>query len=205
MQSLVTTLLRLGIPVAAVGFLVAFAVAHRTGRLPPRFWTLFLIGCALGCTWEVGFGLLGPDRTETPLFVWIHPGGVPLDPQPADGGGLGRIIGLVAVCVWDGALFVAGLMIVRRLRPAPTFVRFDLAELGILLAWGQLQSFAVEMIALAGGLWGYLPQWYNPALFPFLDGHITTAPQAVWLLAYPVFYAAALRLTPPAAAAASAR
>ena len=173
-------------------------------RLPPRFWLLFAIGCALGATWEFGFGLLGPGETDTPLFVWIEPGGVPLDPQPVGEGGPGEWLGLLLVCLWDGALFCSGLLFVRWLLPGPHFARFDLRELAVLLAWGQLQSFIVEMVAIAAGLWGYLPQWYNPALFPFMQGHITLAPQAVWLAAYPIFHLAVLWLAPDDATASGA-
>lgn len=191
MDSLLGALLLIAPLVAGAALL--FAVRR---RLPHRFWLLFALGCALGATWELGFGLLGPGETETPLYVWIEPGGMPLDPQPTAEGGWGSIIGLGLVILWDGGLFVAGLGLVRWLLPPPTLTRFDLRELGVLLAWGQLQSLVVEMVAIAAGLWGYLPQWYNPALFPFMYGHITLAPQLVWLIACPIFYVAALRLAP---------
>ncbi len=174
--------------------LAAAALAYRL-RPTRRHWLLFAIGCALGATWELGFGLLGPGQTDAPLYVWIEPGGIPLDPQPS-GGGLGDWIGLTLVCLWDGALFCAGLALIRWLLPGPHLVRFELRELAVLLIWGQVQSLVVELVAIAAGLWGYLPQWYNPALFPFMQGHITLAPQLVWLLAYPIFYVAALRLAP---------
>jgi len=192
MRTVLTLLIALPLSIAALLFVRGRIAGHR----PDPLWALFGLGCALGAVWEIGFGLLGPGATDAPLFVWIAPGGVPLDPQPVDGGGLGHTLGLLAVCAWDGALFVAGLWIVRWLRPAPTFVRFDVRELAILLAWGQAQSFVIEMIAIAGGLWAYLPRWYNPALFPFMEGQITLAPQAVWLLACPIFYMAALRWPP---------
>lgn len=176
---------------------IGAVVLYRLRRwLHPRFWLLLAIGCALGAVWELGFGLLGPAETDAPLFMWIEPGGAPLDPQPTGAGGWGAAVGLGLVVLWDGALFVGGLGFVRGLLPAPTLVRFDPRELGLLLAWGQLQSLVVELVAIAAGLWGYCPRWYNPALFGFMDGHITLAPQAVWLVAYPVFYLAALRLTP---------
>lgn len=193
MTSPITLLLQLAIPVMAVVFLGGFVWLWSKRRLPPRFWALFALGMALGAVWELGFGLMssGPGQ---PLFHWIEPGGAPLDPQPPDTGlTAGFLLAIAAVCIWDAAIFIAGLFLVERLRPAPALARWRWSELAVLLAWGQLQSFAVEMVAIAGGLWGYVAGPYNPGLFPFMEGTITLWPQLVWLVAYPVFYAFAVR------------
>ncbi|MEO1657275.1 MAG: hypothetical protein AAFR65_06095 [Pseudomonadota bacterium] len=162
----------------------------------PFSWVwLFVIGGVLGSTWEMGF-------TYLDMAYEILPGGAPRPDAEGfsfEGNVAVLLLVLVVFCTWDAGIFIAGPLIARRVLRRELFAQFSWAELGILLAWGQVQSFAVEMAAITGGWWAYAPTRTNPQLFPYLDGSITLWPQLVWVLAYLVFYAAALVLAKPKA------
>lgn len=177
------------IPIVAAAILVLLVTGLLRGWFQ-RYWLwLFLIGCALGMVWEIGFTALSMGEP-------IAPGGAPregvedLDQAPV------AVIAmvLIIVCIWDGGLFLAGLGLARVALQRPILRSFSWAELGILQLWGQLQSFVVEMYAIEYGFWAYSPTPANPALFAYREASITLWPQLVWLLAGFVFYAAALSL-----------
>ncbi|MEM0928721.1 MAG: hypothetical protein AAGI89_05455 [Pseudomonadota bacterium] len=170
-----------------------FAWAVRRGWIPVSWVWLFVIGGLLGCTWEIGF-------TVFEMAYEILPGGAPRPDRDGfsyEGSIAMGLLVLLVFCTWDAGIFIAGPIIARRVLRRALFARFSWAELGVLLAWGQVQSFAVEMAAIVGGWWAYAPTRFNPELFPFLKASITLWPQLVWTLAYLVFYAVALVLAKP--------
>lgn len=182
----------------ALAILVAISIAIWRGGLPRWYWRLFLAGAAIGLVWEIAFTFGG-------MGYPIAPGGAPLPggediadlPLPA-------IIAIIAlVCIWDGGLFVAGLVLARLLLGAGIERRASWAAFIIMQAWGQAQSFAVEITAINNGMWAYAATPRNPQLFAWGEAQITFWPQAVWVLGYCAFYAATLttarRITPPPA------
>lgn len=182
-------------PLGAILIAIALAWAVRTGRVPFSWVWLFLLGGLLGSTWEIGF-------TVTDMAYAVYPGGEPRPETESfefEGPAIALVLILLIFCTWDAGIFMVGPLMARRVLKRELFARFSWAELGIMLAWGQVQSFAVEMAAIAGGWWAYFPTRSNPELFPFLSGSITLWPQLVWVLAYLVFYAAGLRFAQPKA------
>lgn len=90
---------------------------------------------------------------------------------------------------WDGGLFIAGLLLVFRFSASPRMARFSWKELGIMVAWGQAQEFAVETSGTFVNAWTYADgHWWNPVLFEFANGRITLVPQLVWLAASMLYY-----------------
>ncbi|MEO1041418.1 MAG: hypothetical protein AAFX52_03935 [Pseudomonadota bacterium] len=170
-----------------------FAWALRAAQVPRSWVWLFILGGVLGSTWEIGFTVLD-------MAYQIEPGGAPLaegEEFTFDGPLILGLAVLLVFCLWDAGLFIAGAIIARRVLKRELFARFSWPELGILLAWGQAQSFFVEMLAISAGWWAYKPTASNPQLIPYLDGSITLWPQLVWVLAYLVFYGAALVIARP--------
>jgi hypothetical protein len=149
---------------------------HVVGYLDRPQLSLFGIGVTVGFVWEFALVVVVPPLLEAPLYtVFVE---VPIP----------SLIHVAAHSFWDGGLFLAGALLVRRLLDAPHFRRFRWPELGVLVVWGQLQSLVIELVAVATGLWTYHPTSWNPALFRLGEGAVTVAPQAIWLLAAVVFY-----------------
>jgi hypothetical protein len=144
--------------------------------LDRRELVLFGVGVLLGGMWELALGVVVPRRMEMPLYTVFPDVMVP------------RLVHVIAYSLWDGALFLLGVLLVTTLLDGRAFRRFRWGELGILVAWGQLQSLAIEVLAVTTGLWTYHPTAWNPALFELGDGTITVLPKAIWLLAVLVFY-----------------
>ena len=182
----------IGIPILIVLILWR---GRGTGALPPFYTTLFFAGCAIGSTWEIGFSLLSMDQLAEPLSYAIEPGGARAENIDRGEGfaWFHIVIVLPLVCIWDAGLLLCGIWLSNRAGFRPSFARFRWGELGILMLWGQLQSFAIEMIAIELGIWAYNMTSYNPALFSYGDSQITALPQIVWLIACPVFYLIGLR------------
>ena len=154
-----------------------------------RFWPrgrfihrLFWIGVAVGLTWEVPI-FLSAVFADTPVIV--------LHSQPP----VPPILLIVFHALWDGGLFLAGVAIVWAVGPRPVFTGFSWRELGLLLLWGQLSEFAVEIGGVTNNAWGYVGDLsWNPVLFR-IEGHpITLVPQLIWFAAPIVYYLLALRL-----------
>lgn len=173
----------------AIAILAGVAGVRRAGRASRDTTSLFVLGCAVGLAWEIPLSTLD-GLGVTPIFEFLSR---PPFPFP---------VIIASHTLWDGALFLAGVALVRRLAPPPHFARFSWRELGVLLAWGQLQELGIELLATGTAGWTYVPAPWNPELFGFRGRSITLVPQLMWLLGAAVFYAAALRLHAPAAAAA---
>lgn len=148
-------------------------------KISPFTWRLFWIGTAIGLTWEIPLSTLD-GLGIVDIFTFITP-------PPAHFSAT-----IISHSFWDGGLFLAGVGLVRLICRAPHFRSFRVAELAVLLVWGQVQEFAVELASTGSGGWGYNPSWWNPALFLFNGRHITLVPQLIWLAAPLLFYGFAL-------------
>lgn len=154
-----------------------------------RFWSrgrsihrLFWLGVAVGLTWEVPI-FLSAVFAETPVIV--------LHSQPP----VPPISMIVFHSLWDGGLFLGGVALVWALGPRPIFARFSVRELVVLLLWGQVSEFAVEIGGVTNDAWGYVgTHAWNPVLFHIQDHPITLVPQLIWFAAPIVYYLLALRL-----------
>ena len=156
-------------------------ILYRTGRIEPHHWKLFWLGVLLGLAWELGCNLQ-MIYGNAPVARFLRP--LPF-PFPV----------IVAVhSLWDGALFMMGVWLVRRLFGADSFRRFRLRELLVFILWGQVQELAVEIISLRSGAWEWVVYPWNPALFHVEGFAITLFPQLIWLGAVLVFYPAAVRM-----------
>lgn len=173
-------LLHWGDVLVAVSILLFFTAGYATGKISRNIFYLFWAGVLLGAVWEFGFFLVGPEFSATPAFVRTSPWPLPAFLQP------------LLHTFWDGAIFMTGILIVRKLLPGPHFHRFSIAELSVFLVWGQVQEFAVEMLAIQADLWTYTPLWWNPVLFQWNGGHVTLMPQLIWFVAPVIFYLLAI-------------
>lgn len=165
----------LSIPAGVLGL-------YRKGLISRAAWYMYWTGALIGSTWELGFYIGGPERSANPIYV--RKSDVPFS----------GVIPNLLHTLWDGGLFLIGVGLVRLLLRPPHLERFRLRELAVMLAWGQAQELAVELIGSSGGLWEYQPRWWNPVLFKFRGHNITLAPQLVWLAAPVAFYLSALAI-----------
>lgn len=172
----------------AFGVSIAFGICipllvygvYRQGQLTRPQVLLFAIGSLLGVVWEGALVVLVPRLTEASLYsVAVE---VPVSP----------VIHVMSHSFWDGGLFLVGVLVVERAIEPPHFQTFRWRELGVLVAWGQIQSLAVEITAVVVGLWMYHPTSLNPALFQIDGGAVTVGPQLIWLVAAIVFYCCCL-------------
>jgi len=154
-------------------------VLYATKRISAFTWKLFWIGTAIGLMWEVPLSTLD-GLGIVDIFIFATP-------PPAH-----FIVIIISHTFWDGGLFLAGVLLVNLLCPAPRFSSFSAREFFLLLAWGKAQELGVELLSTGSGGWAYNPSWWNPSLFMFNGQHITLAPQLIWLAAPVVFYFAAL-------------
>ncbi len=175
-------LLHWGDVLMAVSIFLFFSIGYATGRISRKTFSLFWVGALLGAVWEFGFFLVGPEFSSTPAFTRTTPWPLPAFMQP------------LLHTMWDGALFMMGVWLVRKLLAPPHFTGFRPSELLVLLLWGQLQELGVELMAVYGNLWTYEPTWWNPVLFRAGGGHFTLMPQLVWFVAPIVFYFIAVRV-----------
>jgi hypothetical protein len=169
--------------IGSLAIVVIVGVLLATRRLDRYGLALFIVGMLLGSVWEFGFHFNGPlYRPDDPLYV--HVSTWPLAPilQPA------------LHCLWDGAIFLIGVGLVRRLLPPPYFARFRWGELLVLLIWGVGSALVVEIVGSAS--WYYVPRPWNPTLFEVNGMPITLLPVGTWFVAVLAFYPIALWLRP---------
>ncbi len=161
--------------------LVVFAL-YRTGRIGRFIWYLFWVGAAVGLTWELPMSLLNEYSTTNPMVTFITP--LPTHFS----------VIIITHSFWDGGLFLGGVWMVYKFCPEPRFDKFNIKELIVLLAWGQVSELAVELSSTYAGGWEFISYWWNPTLFMFNDKNITLFPQLIWFVAPIVFYPIALKL-----------
>ena len=166
----------------AISIPVLFICLFATGKISKFSWAMFWVGCAVGALWELPFFFIGPVFLADPLYILKAPIPYPL-----------FLLHLLH-CFWDGGLFMAGLLLVRKLCRAPNFVRFRWQELLVLLVWGGLQELAVELMSTGSSAWAFVPHWWNPVMFKFNEADITLIPQLIWVAVPVIYYIAALRV-----------
>jgi hypothetical protein len=144
-------------------------------------WQLFWVGAAIGLLWEVPIFVLSAEATPYPIIEWINP--LPYH----------YLIFMLCHTLWDGGLFLAGMLLVCLLSSPPRFERFSFRELFMFLCYGQVSALLVELASTFSDGWVYLHgYWWNPTLFLFNGHPITLLPQLVWFVAPVLFYLCAL-------------
>lgn len=165
---------------AVAGVILLGVVALRLARLlDRRDWILYWAGAGLGLLWEYGCNLQ-MIFSDQPVAVFLRPLPVHF-----------ALLALVH-SLWDGGLFLAGALLARLLYGDSRFSKCRVTELALLVAWGQAQELAVELLSVGSAGWEWLPYPWNPTLFMFRGHHITVLPQLIWLVASVVFYGIAL-------------
>jgi len=157
---------------SGIAICIIFFALYKINYISKFTWLLFWVGILLGLTWEVPLSIINapfPPSIETYILM-------------------------TTATIWDGGLFLLGYWVVIKICKEPHFNRFKLKELGILLLYGQLSSFIIEMLAVVSGGWEYEITSWNPLLFTFLGGNITLLPQLIWFFAPILFYFIAIKL-----------
>lgn len=150
--------------------------------VPGRDWRLFWLGALIGLTWEAPFFLLS-RLSAYPVVEWIR--------EPP----VHYLIYLVGHTLWDGALFLTGVWLVRIICKAPVMTEFRWLELATLLFWGQLTAILVEYSAVSNEAWSFIDSyWFNPTMIQLEAGAITWMMQVIWLPACILFYFIALKV-----------
>lgn len=168
----------------AVGGLtpVAVYVLYRLGLIDGLIWRLFWIGCGLGLTWEVPMQVLNELVAGHAVHVYTRP-------PPVHFSAI-----IISHSLWDGGLFLLGVVLVRVFCGKPLFQKFRSCELAVLVLWGQASELWVELTSIMGEAWSYVPGPWNPSLFIFNGRDVTLLPQLIWLAAPIAFYLIALYL-----------
>ncbi len=168
--------------IIALSLPVFFYINHRSGRFSPVVWKLFWLGFFVGLTWEIPIFFAGPEFMENPALIYLTE--FPFSPM----------LHPILHSFWDGGLFLAGYWLILKFCQAPVLSQFRWKELGVMLIWGQIQEFAVELSATNAGAWTFTEQTWNPVLFPSGEGFITLVPQLIWVYGPILLYLAALKL-----------
>ncbi|MAE69305.1 MAG: hypothetical protein CME06_02425 [Gemmatimonadetes bacterium] len=153
-----------GLPLVVTGLAVGPLRATSVAQL---YW----LGVALGLTWELPI-FWSALASPTPLIQFVVP--PPVHPS----------VLFVSHTLWDGGLFLAGMVIVAAIRGTDAARHPGAPELALLLAWGQLSALLVELSSVVCGGWAYDPthRW-NGSLFELRGESITLLPQLIWLAA----------------------
>jgi len=161
--------------IIAVALPLFIIFGYLKDRVPFMIWKLYWIGCLIGSTWE--FALFFNKGADNPVLHML---------TPFPGGALSHS---VLHTFWDGGLFVVGYLLIMKFSRSPKLRSFSWKELGIMILWGQLQEFFVEISSTFNRAWTYSDtiSW-NPVLFNLGEGHITLIPQVVWFFASILFY-----------------
>lgn len=100
----------------------------------------------------------------------------------------------IAHCFWDSMLFIIGYWLAKFLmKNNPCCSEFDWRELTIMVLWGSIQEFVVELSS-NGVMWEYIEQPWNPVWLTINGQGYTLLPQLVWLVAPVFFYLGVLKI-----------
>ena len=144
-------------------------------------WLLFWIGVLTGFVWEITLTLIDVYNLAYIFIFSIQP--------PVH-----YIFIVISHSIWDGGLFIIGVGIIYIFVKGPHFSSYNLSEIFVLIIWGQLQSFIIEIISIQSSGWMYNPLWWNPVLFSINDKPLTLLPQFVWLIGCFIFYLVAVKI-----------
>ena len=170
----------------AIGFSAPMLVFLLLGmKKISRFsWCIFWVGAAIGLTWEIPMFVGSNVTTALATIITIRPYPVHYS------------IFVISHTLWDGGLFLIGYWLVLLLCKSPQFESFNVKEILVLVGYGQIQEFMVEMGATANDAWAFVVYWWNPALFHWNGHPITLFPQLCWVYGSIVFYLLLRKLKP---------
>ena len=154
-------------------------ILYKFNRIDKFAWYLYWIGFSVGLCWEVPLSI-ADDYGIYPPVTYLAPAPIPLP--------LSTIAIMISASLWDGGLFLLGVLFVKLICPAPHFDKFKKKELGILIIYGQISELVVELVSTSSSGWEYNVYWWNPLLFVFNGHNITLLPQLIWLAALIVYY-----------------
>ncbi len=167
-------------------------ILYLTNRINNKMWYLFWIGFTIGMCWEL------PMSIANELGIccsYPFPPATFNTPIPLQGP-LAVIIISITHSFWDGGLFLLCCIFVYIFCNKPIFNKFKKCELWILVLFGQLQEFIVELISTYSSGWYYNLYWFNPPLFPWMGHYITLLPQLIWFVASIMYYIIVLKIKP---------
>ncbi len=157
-------------------------ILYRTDKIDRLSWCVFWLGAAVGLTWEIPMFI---GSYETTFFITLET----IRPYPYH-----YLFFMICHTLWDGMLFLIGYRLVLLLSKSPRFDKFNIKELLILIIYGQIQEFIVEIGAVSNSAWTFFVYWWNPALFYVNEYPITLYPQLSWLFGTILFYYLLLKL-----------
>ena len=158
---------------------------YKTNYIDNFTWYLYWIGFAIGLCWEIPLSI-ADDYSPYPPVTYLASAPFPLP--------FSTIAIMITTSLWDGGLFLLGLIFVKILCPEPHYNRFKGKELGVLIVYGQASELMVELISTTSGGWEYNVYWWNPLLFIFNGHNITLLPQLIWLIAPIIYYFLIIKL-----------
>ena len=145
-----------------------FVFLRYSNRISHSLWLTYLFGIGIGCIWEIPFGLAGDSflvsKFHNPLGFGVH----------------------ILHAFWDSLIFLLGMYFIH--------IRNDnkycgLAQLGLLIVFGLLQEFIVELI-FNNNYWYYkTDNRHNPVVFTINGVGYTSIPYLVWIM-FPILYLA---------------
>ena len=155
---------------------LVFAAGRYLGLIGADTARWYWCGCIVGALWEYPLHFAGPLYLDDPVYAQnvafpVHPMLQPL-----------------VHSLWDGLIFLVGRWLLLLLRMRAALLEFTWPALGVLVAWGQGQSWLVELSASGGSGWHYVPRWWNPALISAGGTPVTLLPHLIWLVAPWVHY-----------------
>ncbi len=169
------------------GILICLTVyfLYKFQKISKNFWYLFWTGFLLGLCWELPLSIANEISSLPPARFIIPP---PL-PSPVS-----TILIIITHSLWDGGLFLLGVLLIRIMCKKPIFERFKSCEFAIMIIYSQVSELIVELTSTFSNAWEYIEYWWNPRLFIFNGHNITLLPQLIWLAAPIIFYFIALKL-----------
>jgi len=152
---------------------LALFASGRMGRATFQRWVL---GFAIGLTWEIPFGLAG-DSLVRALAPWPVP--IPLAQN-------------ICHSFYDALLFETGVALCLLLLRSRSFLHtFRASAQLVMLAWGLGSEILVDVVG-TGSLWEFQVSRFNPVILHLAGKDLTLIPQLVWVVAPFAYYAAIL-------------
>lgn len=155
---------------------ILLLVLIRTHWVDNSNWRIFWVGAGFGACWEIPIFLLS-KYTQSPIVAWIRYFPVHY------------LFYVISHTLWDGALFLVGVWLIKLICKPPVLVKFRWQELGVLFAWGQISAFLVEFSAVSNEAWTFVSgYWWNPGIVSIGDHSVTPMMQLIWLVVVVPFY-----------------